>query len=77
MIEIERGLLFALFPIVFFMALYAPFLAKEKKMLLLLPAYSTVYYLMKTVLLSYLYLRYLVRAKYSVKFGSRKIMVRW
>ena len=77
MIEIERGLLFALFPIVFFMALYAPFLAKEKKMLLLLPAYSTAYYLMKTVLLSYLYLRYLVRAKYSVKFGSRKIMVRW
>ncbi len=76
-IEIERGFLFALFPIAFFMALYAPFFAKEKKLILLLPLYSTVYFLMKTVLLASLYVRYLFGVKYRVQFGGRKVLVRW
>jgi cellulose synthase/poly-beta-1,6-N-acetylglucosamine synthase-like glycosyltransferase len=76
-IEVERGLLFVLFPIVFFMSLYAPFFAKEKKLILLLPLYCTVYFLMKTVLLASLYLKYLFRVKYHVQFGSRRVLVRW
>ncbi|HEV2137796.1 MAG TPA: glycosyltransferase [Nitrososphaerales archaeon] len=76
-IEIERGLLFALFPVAFFMALYAPFFVKEKKLILLLPLYSTVYFLMKTVLLASLYVRYLFGVKYRVQFGSRRVLVRW
>jgi cellulose synthase/poly-beta-1,6-N-acetylglucosamine synthase-like glycosyltransferase len=76
-IEVERGLLFALFPIGFFMALYAPFLTKQKKLILLLPLYSTFYFLMKTVLLASLYLRYLLRLKFHVQFGARRILVRW
>ncbi|HLQ06324.1 MAG TPA: glycosyltransferase [Nitrososphaerales archaeon] len=76
-IEVERGLLFALFPIAFFMALYAPFFVKEKKLILLLPLYSTVYFLMKTVLLASLYVRYLFGVKYRVQFGSRRVLVRW
>ncbi|HEV2227270.1 MAG TPA: glycosyltransferase [Nitrososphaerales archaeon] len=76
-IELERGLLFALFPVAFFMALYAPFFVKEKKLILLLPLYSTVYFLMKTVLLASLYVRYLFGMKYSVQFGSRRVLVKW
>jgi len=64
-------------PIAFFMALYAPFFVKEKKLILLLPLYSTVYFLMKTVLLASLYVRYLFGVKYRVQFGSRRVLVRW
>ena len=76
-IELERGLLFALFPIAFFTALYAPFLAKEKKLILVLPLYATVYFLMKTFLLASLYAKYLFRMRYHVRFGSRSVLVRW
>lgn len=76
-VEFERGLLFASFSIAFFTVLYAPFLTKEKKLILVLPLYSTVYFLMKTALLSWLYLRYLLRMSYHVQFGSRRVLVRW
>lgn len=77
MVEVERGLLFALFPIAFFTALYAPSLWKRKRLILLLPLYSTVYFLMKTFLLASLYVKYLFRVRYYVRFGSRRVQVRW
>lgn len=71
-----RAILWVVTPLLIFLAFTIPLFMKQKRLILLLLPYYLIYGTMKVLLLSYLYLRYLLGIGIRVKFGPRELRVK-
>jgi uncharacterized repeat protein (TIGR01451 family) len=71
-----RGLAWAATPILLFTLLIVAFFVENQRLLLTLIPYALLYGIIKTVTLSYIYLRYIFRRGIKVTFGPRTIFAR-
>jgi cellulose synthase/poly-beta-1,6-N-acetylglucosamine synthase-like glycosyltransferase len=71
-----RGMAYVIIPMLLFTLFVAFLFVREKKLLIMLLPYALIYTVMKAVLVSYLYIRYLSGTGVHIKFGPRIIAVR-
>jgi len=71
-----RGIGYAIAPVILFTIFTAVLFTKEKKLILMLPFYTIFYSTLKTFIVSYLYIRYLMGRGISVVFGAKIIKVK-
>jgi len=70
-----RGLSYVAIPLITFYTFIGPFFIREMKKELLLLPYSVLYASLKVVIVSYLYIRYLLRIGVKITFGARTRLV--
>ena len=71
-----RGILYTVIPIILFTIFTSSILIKKRKLLPMLIPYVMIYSTIKVVIISYLYLSYLIGRKLKIQFGPRLIEVK-
>jgi cellulose synthase/poly-beta-1,6-N-acetylglucosamine synthase-like glycosyltransferase len=72
-----RGILWIIIPLILFIVFTLPlFIKRSRKLIPALVPYYMIYGTMKTVILGYLYIRYLLGIGVKVRFGSRTLRVK-
>jgi cellulose synthase/poly-beta-1,6-N-acetylglucosamine synthase-like glycosyltransferase len=71
-----HGILYSFIFALWYIVLVAPFLVRDKKLLLMLIPYMVIYSTMATIVLSYVYVIYLTGRGMKMRFGSRLIHAR-
>ena len=71
-----RTVFYCTAPMILFATFYAPALLGAKKLIPLLIPYSIIYLTIKFLILSYLYISYILRRGVSVKFGPRIVKIK-
>ncbi len=75
-IAVLRGIPYTIIPILIFTLMIIPFFLKNRGILLVVLPYILIYGTIKTITLSYIYLRYIFKRGIKVKFGPSITLVR-
>lgn len=71
-----RGMAYAVAPLVLFILFTLPLFARNRKLAITLLPYTLIYFTIKMLVMSYIFIRYVFGRGIMIKFGSRRILAK-